>query len=110
LLAERGTKADIHHNATIRIDGEEVRVQVRIVGDCIYGSTWGGKTARSSDLLATLKKRDVGIQGLPVISEGEIRNAKIVVEPEKCRVRFVFQGRELIYDRSGFHFETKGSL
>jgi hypothetical protein len=107
LLAERGTAADVHHSAVIRIDGDEVRVQIRIVGDNIYGSTWGGKTTRSREQLATVSKQDMGIQGLPVISKAEIGSAKVVVEPEKSRVRFVLIGRELVYDRLGFHLETR---
>lgn len=116
LLAERTTA--IHRDATIQIDNREVRVQVRIVGDCIYGSTWD-----SSQVIATIKKQEVGIQDLPIIPIEEIRNAKVVVEqagvrpvqqghdlvvvqPDSPRVRFVLKGREIIYDRSGFRIET----
>jgi hypothetical protein len=60
-------------------------------------------------MIATLQKRELGIQGLPVIPREEIKNAKVVAEPQKSRVRFVLQGRELIFDRSGFHCETTSS-
>ena len=77
--------------------------------DCIYGSTWGGNTAYSSEGIATLKKQELGIQGLPVIPIEEIKNAKVVVEQDKSRVRFVLQGREIVYDRSGFHVQATAS-
>jgi hypothetical protein len=115
LLAQRDTA--IHHDATIRIDNREEHVQVRVVDDNIYGSTW-----HSSELMATTKKQELGIQGLPIIPKEEIRNAKVVVEkagvrpvqqgpnlivvyPDSPRVRFVLRGREIVYDRSGFHIE-----
>jgi hypothetical protein len=98
LLAER--KTAIHHDATVRIDNREVKVQVRVVDDYIYGSTW-----YSREMIATIKEQESGIQGLPVIPIEEIRNAKVVVEQDKARVRFVLQGREIIYGKSGFHIE-----
>ena len=42
LLADRGTPAEIVHRATIQLDGKEVHLQVRVVDDGIYGSTWSG--------------------------------------------------------------------
>ena len=116
LLAER--KTAIHHDATVQIDNREVKVQVRVVDDGIYGATWN-----SSRRIATTKAQELGIQGLPVIPIEEIRNAKVVVEqagvgpvqqdpnltavdPESPRVRFVLQGREIVYDRSGFHIQA----
>jgi hypothetical protein len=98
LLAER--KTAIHHDATIKIDNREVRVQVRVAGDCIYGSTWD-----SSRLIATTKKRGLGVQGDPVIPVEELKNAKIVVEQGQYRVRFVLQGREIVYEGSEFRVE-----
>jgi len=106
LLADRGTAAEIRHNAMIRIDGTEVKLQVRVVDDGIYGSTWGGRTAYSSELIATLKKQQLGIQGLPVIPREEIKNAKVVVEPAMSRVRFLLHSRDLVFDRLGFHCEA----
>jgi hypothetical protein len=101
LLADRGTTAEIRHDATIRMDSHDVRVQVRVVDDAIYGRTEG-----SCVLLATLKDRGLGPRGDPFIPEEEIRKARVLVEPEKSRVRFVLQGREIIYDQSGFHLVT----
>jgi hypothetical protein len=101
LLAVRGTPAEIVHRATIHIDGKEVHLQVRVLNDGIYGSTWSG-----SELIATVKKQELGVQGLPVIPRDEIKNAKIIVEPERGHVRFVFHGGDIIYDRSGFHCEA----
>ena len=100
------------------IDNREVKVQVRVVDDGIYGATWD-----SSELIATTKTQELGIQGLPVIPIEEISNAKVVVEqagvrpvqqgpnlivvhPEGPCVRFVLQGREIVYDRSGFHIRA----
>lgn len=47
------------------------------------------------------------MQGSPVVPKEEIKSAKVVVEPEEPRVRFVLHGRDLIFDRSGFHFEAR---
>ena len=52
-------------------------------------------------MIATIKKQELGIQGLPVIPIEEIRNAKVVVEQEKARVRFVLREREIVFHRSG---------
>jgi hypothetical protein len=93
-------------------------VQIRVVGDDIYGSTWD-----SRQLIATTKKQWSGIQGRPVIPVEEIRDAKVIVEPAAVqpaqsnlkqitvpadgpRVRFLLKGREIIYDRSGFRIEA----
>ena len=64
----------------MQIDNREVNVQVRVVDDCIYGSTWN-----SSELIATTKKQELGVQGLPIIPVEEIRNAKVVVEKATVR-------------------------
>jgi hypothetical protein len=99
LLAERKTAVP-----TVRIDNDEVKVRIRVVGDGIYGSAWSsGQTLRQR--IATLEKQQLGtaIQGLPVIPSEEIKSAKVVVEQDKARVRFVLQGREIVYDGSGFH-------
>ena len=32
-----------------------------------------------------------------------VKNAKVVVEQGKGRVRFVLEFREIVYDRHGFH-------
>ena len=98
LLAER--KTAIHHDAKVKIDNTEVNVQVRVVGDYIYGSTWDLRNP-----IATTKIQETGIQRLPVISIEEIKNAKVVVEQDKERVRFVMKDREIIYNKSGFHVE-----
>jgi hypothetical protein len=98
LLAER--KSAIHHDAKLWIGKYEERVQVRVVGDCIYGSTWS-----SRELIATVNTQELGVQGLPVIPREEIRNAKVVVRQDRSRVRFVLQGREIVYDESGFRYE-----
>ena len=118
LLAER--KTAIHHDATVQIDNREVRVQVRVVDDGIYGSTWDSSRA-TSERIATTKKQEVSFQGLPVIPIEEIKSAKVVIEkagvrqqgpnlivaqPDSPRVRFVLQGREIVYDRSGFHIQA----
>lgn len=99
LLAERNTA--IRYDATVRIDNNEVKVQVRVVGDFIYGST-----PNSREPIATLKKHELGIQGLPVIPIEEIKNAKVIAEQDKSRVRFVMKSHEIIYDGSGFHVEA----
>jgi len=116
LLTE--TRTAIRRGATIRIDNCEVRVQVRAVDHCIYGSTLD-----SSRLIATTQKQKVGTQGLPVIPIDEIKDAKVVVENARVRgaqrspdprvvqhgnprVRFLLKGREIVYDRSGFHIEA----
>jgi len=104
LLAER--KTAIHHDAKLQIDNREVNVQVRVVGDDICGSTW-----YSMEPIATLKKMELGLQGLPIIPLEEIKNAKVVVEKDKSRVRFVLKGREIVYDGTAFHIEaSSGSL
>jgi hypothetical protein len=101
LLAVRGTPAEIVHRATIHIDGKEVHLQVRVLDDGIYGSTWSG-----SEMIATVKKQELGVQGLPVIPRDEIKNAKVIVEPERGRVRFGLHDGNIIFDRSGFHCEA----
>jgi len=119
LLSDRDNA--IHRDATIHIDNREVKVQVRVAGDYIYGSTWGGPTG--SQAVASIKRQESGIQGLPVMPQEELSSAKVVVEtagmrpvqqgpnlivvrPDSPRVRFVLRDREIVYDRSGFHVEA----
>jgi hypothetical protein len=116
LLAQRNTS--IHHDAIIQIDGRKLGVQIRVVDDCIYGSTWD-----SSELIGTTKEPWSSSQGRAFIPIEEIRDAKVVVEPaavqparsspkqitvaaDGLRVRFLLKGREIIYDRSGFRIEA----
>ena len=97
----------IHHDAKVQIGKDTVSVQARVVGDYIYGSAWGRETM-TREGIATLKEQASGNQSLPVIPIEEIRNAKVVVEQDKSRVRFVLEDREIVYDRSGFHVEASG--
>jgi hypothetical protein len=101
LLAER--KTAIRYDATVKIDSYLVKVQVRVRamdGD-IYGSEWSSSGASKKGVIAILKEQESCIL-LPVIPIEEIKSAKVVVEQDKARVRFVLQGREIVYDRSGF--------
>ena len=100
LLAERATA--IHHDAKLRIDDREVWVQIRVVDDYIYGSTPNSRQA-----IATIRTQEFGQQGLHVIPLEEVKKAKVVVEQDNFRVRFILQGREIIYDRTGFRIEAR---
>ncbi len=109
LLSER--KTAIHHDATLRTENGLIKVQVRVIADAIYGfdphiGNGGGCTSHSAPAIATLKKAEQGMQGFPVIPIEEIKNAKVVVEQEKSRVRFVMKDQEIIYDKSGFRVEA----
>jgi hypothetical protein len=55
--------------------------------------------------IATLKEQKDGSGSLPVIPLEEIKGAKVVVEQEKERVRFVLESENIVYDRNGFHVE-----
>ena len=44
-----------------------------------------------------------GRKGLAMLQQGP---NLIVVQPDSPRVRFVLQGREIVYDKSGFHIEA----
>ena len=85
-------------------------MQVRVIGDNLYGRDWvrlrsGGGSRGTGHSIATIKEQRGGIQGLLVIPLEEIKNAKVVVEQDKERVRFVLQHKEIIYDKSGFRVE-----
>ena len=98
LLAERPTA--IHREATIQVDHHEVEVQLRVVGNYIYGSA-----DSSRKLIATTGSQQGGPRGLPVVPAEEVKNAEVVVEKDTARVHFVLPEREIIYDKAGFHFE-----
>lgn len=103
LLAENATAL----RTTLRADNHVVRVQLRVRGDDICGSAnWndGGSSGGMDSSFATVKKN--WVSGPPFIPIEEIRNARVVVEQENARVRFVLKGREIIYDQSGFHVEA----
>ena len=95
LLAER--KTAIHYDATVRIDKEEVKVQVRVMDGDICGAAWWSSGTITRDRIATLQKQ----QGITTIPIEEIKNAKVVVEQDKARVRFMLREREIVFHRSG---------
>jgi hypothetical protein len=95
LLAERTTA--IHYDATVRIDKDEVKVQVRVMDGDICASAWWSSGRSTVDRIATLKKQ----QGITTIPIQEIGNAKVIVEQGKGRVRFVLREREIVFHRSG---------
>jgi hypothetical protein len=95
LLAER--KTAIHYDATVRIDKEEVKVQVRAMDGDVCGSAWWSSGRSTGNRIATLKKQE-GITTIPI---EEIGNAKVIVEQNKGRVRFVLREREIVFHRSG---------
>jgi len=91
-------------DAKVWINDDEVKVQIRVVDGEIYGFALGDGL-RSLKLIATTKN-GMEAQEWPIIPIEEIKKAKVVVEQDKARVRFVLRGREIIYDKSGFRIEA----
>jgi len=63
----------------------------------IWGFAWWSSGRSTGNRIATLKKQ----QGITTIPIEEIRNAKVIVEQDKARVRFVLREREIVFHRSG---------
>jgi hypothetical protein len=92
----RATPAPIA--AEIHFSGELGVQKRKVVEDLIYGSTW----ISTRQAIATTKIQEAGIQRLPIVFPEEIKNAKVVVEQDMERVRFVLKDKEIIYGKSGF--------
>jgi hypothetical protein len=103
LLTDRAQGEEVRVDAVFDSGGDQVQVQLRGVGNLLYGRVWERGFRRSTELLAGVDAPS-GLVGQPVVTAAEIRKAKVVVEREKGQVRFVLDGREVVYDGSKFAF------
>jgi hypothetical protein len=87
----------------LQLKGEDIQVQLREVNGLHYGRIWRQGYRSGSELLAGVG-RESALVGQPVVTTQEVRNAKVLVDREKGRVRFILDGRELVFDGSKFAF------
>ena len=103
LLTERAQGAEVRADAKLQLNGEDIQVQLREVNGLLYGRIWRQGYRSGSELLAGVG-RESALVGQPVVTTQEVRNAKVLVDREKGRVRFILDGRELVFDGSKFAF------
>lgn len=107
LLAER-TNAVLGASGVIEVNGEQVRAELRVVGDSLYGRIWHGWTMTTMELLANMDRDPkVGVVSIPVITKDQIRAAKAIADPKTQTIRFLLGNKECVFDGSAFHFVTR---
>lgn len=107
LLQER-TNAVLGVSGTIEVGGEQVRAELRVVGDSLYGRVWQGWMNTSGELLANVDREpETGLVGIPVVTRDEVRKATAVVDANAKTVRFLLGKHECVFDGQRFRFTTR---
>ena len=106
LLAAQKNGTEFTINATTRISGEEVKVQLRVLDGSLYGRVWRGGRMSSGMTLANMDREpEIGIVGIPILTTTEIKNTKIEVENQTGYVRFTMKDHQILFDGEHFTFE-----
>jgi hypothetical protein len=107
-MLQQRTNAVLGVSGTIEVGGEQVRAELRVVGDSHYGRVWHRWMNKSSELLAHMDREpDVGIVGLPIVTMEELRTATAVVDSKEKSIRFLLGRQECVFDGSHFRFVTR---
>lgn len=107
-LLEERTNAVLGVIGTIEVNGEQVRAELRVVGDSLYGRVWHGWSNTSMELLAHVDREpEIGVVGLPVVTKDQVRLATAVADPTTKSIRFLLGNQECVFDGSRFHFVTR---
>jgi hypothetical protein len=106
LLAERTEGNEVRVDARFEFLGKPIQVQLRVVSGSLYGRWWQQGYACSGELLATVRGEPPARGDVPVVTTAEIRNARVVVEQEKGRVRFVLHAGQVVFDGTKFAFQA----
>jgi hypothetical protein len=95
-------------SGTIEVGDEQVRAELRVVGDSLYGRVWHGWMNRSEELLANVDREpEVGVVGIPVVTRDEVRKATAVVDSNTKSIRFLLGKKECVFDGSHFQFVAR---
>ena len=106
LLSQR-TNAILGVSGSVEVRGEQIRAELRVVGDSLYRRVWHGWMNTSSELLANVdRKPEVGIVGLPVVTKEEVRTGTVVVDSKAKSIRFLLGKEVCVFDEAGFRFVT----
>jgi hypothetical protein len=107
-LLQQRTNAVLGVSGTIEVGGEQVRAELRVLDDGLYGRVWHGWMNTSSELLANMDREpEEGVVGIPVVTRDEVRKATAVVDSNAKSIRFLLGNRECVFDGSSFRFVTR---
>lgn len=107
-LLEQRTNAALRVSGTIEVGGEQVRAELRVVGDSLYGRVWRGWMNTSGELIANVDREpEVGVVGIPVVTRDEVRKATAVVDSNAKSIRFLLGKQECVFDGSRFQFVSR---
>ena len=103
-LLQQRTNAVLGVSGTIEIGGEQVRAELRVVGDSLYGRVWHGWMNTSAEFLANVDREpEVGV----AVTRDEVRKATAVVDSNAKSIKFLLGKQECIFDGSSFRFVAR---
>lgn len=107
LLQER-TNPPIGVTSTLMVGGRQVRAELRVIGDSLYGRVWDGYMNTSSEILANVDREpETGVVGIPVVTRDEIRAGRAVVDPKTEAIRFLVGKQEWVFDVVRLQFRVR---
>jgi hypothetical protein len=106
LLADRTEGKEVRADARLEFHGKPIQVQLRVVGGALQARRWQEGYACGMEVLANVQGEPRVLGNVPVVTPTEIRNARVVVEQEKGRVRFVLNARQVVFDGTKFAFQA----
>jgi len=107
-LLQQRTNAVLGVSGTIEVGGEQVRAELRVIDDGLYGRVWHGWMNTSSELLANMDREpEEGVVGIPVVTRNEVGKATAVVDSNAKSIRFLLGKHECVFDGSSFRFVTR---
>lgn len=107
-LLQQRTNAVLGVSGTIEVDGKQVRAELRVVGDSLYGRVWYGWMNASSELLANVDYQpELGVVGIPVVTRDDVKKATAVPGTNPNSIRFLLGKQECVFNGSRFYFVTR---
>ena len=107
-LLQQRTNAFLGVSENIEVGGERVRVELRVVGDSLYGRVWHGWVNTYGTLIANMDRApEVGDLSLPVVTTDEIKKATANVDAKASSIKFLIGKQECVFDGHDFRFVTR---
>lgn len=105
LLAARTNGTEIIVSATTQINGEAIRVQLRVMEDSLFGQVWRDGWFSTGGTLANIDREpETGLVGIPVIAKEKVRTARVETDKHTGQVRFFLGTNQLLFDGSKLRF------
>lgn len=107
-LLQQRTNAVLGVSGTMEFGGEQVRAELRVVGDSLYGRVWHGWVNTSGELIANVgREPQVGVVGIPIVTRDEIKKGTAIADLKAKSIRFLLGKQECVFDGLRFRFVTR---